>query len=85
MKVFPTACHPGSALPSSLSLSSSLTQQQSLGACLINEYHRRGIRRGWYHGFELQVLHTALKSSLLMAVRERVTQTTRNLILLGNK
>ena len=76
--------HPGSTLPSSLS-SSSLTQQQSLGACLINEYHRRGIRRGWYHGFELQVLHTALKSSLLMAVRERVTQTTRNLILLGNK
>ena len=47
---------------------------------LISTYQKEGIA-GLYKGCNLQLLHTLLKSALLMMVRERITATTRGMIL----
>ena len=47
---------------------------------LVNTYQKEGIA-GLYKGCNLQLLHTLLKSALLMMVRERITSTTQRLIL----
>lgn len=44
-------------------------------------YQQHGIVGGLYKGCRLQLLHTVLKSALLMMVRERINDTTRRLIL----
>jgi Mitochondrial carrier protein len=47
--------------------------------CLRDEYNRGGVR-AWYAGCNLQLLHTVLKSALMMMVRERITKTTHRLL-----
>jgi Mitochondrial carrier protein len=48
--------------------------------CLRDEYTRDGIR-AWYTGCNLQLLHTVLKSALMMMVRERIAKTTHRLLI----
>lgn len=57
-----------------------VTHRKSLLGCLIREYDREGVR-GLYRGCNVQLVHTILKSALLMMVRERITATTHRLIL----
>ena len=49
-------------------------------ATLYNIYAKEGIK-GLYKGCGLQLIHTMLKSALLMMVRERITVTTKRLII----
>jgi Mitochondrial carrier protein len=53
---------------------------KSLWSHLYQEYSRDGIS-GLYRGFQLQLLHTLLKSALLVMLRERIERTTRRLLL----
>ena len=48
---------------------------------LLRDMIQKGGRRELYKGCSLQLVHTLLKSALLMMVRERITVTTRRLIL----
>ncbi|GFH43645.1 hypothetical protein CTEN210_00118 [Chaetoceros tenuissimus] len=48
---------------------------------LLRDMFQKGGRRELYKGCSLQLVHTLLKSALLMMVRERITVTTRRLIL----
>jgi len=57
-----------------------VTSRTSVLGCLLEEYRRNGLK-GWYRGCHLQLLHTLLKSAVLMVVRERITRTTRRLVL----
>jgi hypothetical protein len=57
-----------------------VTHQRSMLHCLVQEYRRNGTR-ALYQGCQLQLLHTMLKSALLMMVKERITRTTRRLVL----
>jgi hypothetical protein len=50
-----------------------------LWTCLLEEYRAHGIR-GLFRGCHLQLLHTMLKSALLMMLRERIEHTTRRLL-----
>ena len=52
----------------------------SLLSCLIQSYQRDGIINGLYKGCSWQLIHTVLKSALMMMVRERITETTHKLI-----
>ena len=52
----------------------------SLLSCLIQSYRRDGIINGLYKGCSWQLIHTVLKSALMMMVRERITDTTHKLI-----
>ena len=56
-----------------------VTSQKGMVQCLSREYQQSGIR-GWYRGCHLQLLHTLLKTALLMMVRERIAETTRRLL-----
>ncbi len=56
-----------------------VTSQTSMIKCLSKEYREHGVR-GWYRACHLQLFHTLLKSALLMMVRERITVTTRQLL-----
>mmetsp|Transcript_28946 Transcript_28946/g.52382 ORF Transcript_28946/g.52382 Transcript_28946/m.52382 type:complete len:314 (+) Transcript_28946:7-948(+) len=56
-----------------------VTSQTSIIKCLSKEYREHGVR-GWYRACLLQLFHTLLKSALLMMVRERITVTTRQLL-----
>jgi hypothetical protein len=53
---------------------------KSLFQCLQEEYQQAGVRAGLYRGCRLQLLHTLLKTALLMMVRERITRTTYRLM-----
>jgi hypothetical protein len=56
-----------------------VTTEKSMLQCLRGEFQQRGIR-GLYRGCHLQLFHTLLKSALLMMVRERITDTTHQLL-----
>lgn len=56
-----------------------VTHRTSMLGCLIEEYHAHGAR-GIYKGMHLQLLHTLLKSALLMVVKERIEQTTMDMV-----
>jgi hypothetical protein len=53
-----------------------VTSQASMIECLQDAYREKGVA-GLYEGCELQLLHTMLKSALLMMIRERIAETTR--------
>jgi hypothetical protein len=48
----------------------------SLPLLLLHIHKYDGGIRGWYRGCSLQLLHTVLKSALLMMVRERIAYAT---------
>ena len=52
----------------------------NLWGVLCSIYKNEGVP-GLYRGCNLQLIHTLLKSALLMMVRERITVTTRRMIL----
>lgn len=52
--------------------------QQGLWNTLQQEYNERG-SSGLYQGCRLQLIHTLLKSALLMMIRERLTEVTHRL------
>lgn len=54
-------------------------KQKSMWDCLGEEYKRYGLM-GWYRGCHLQLIHTMLKSALLMMVREHITETTHRVL-----
>jgi len=49
---------------------------RALWECLRTEYHQGSL----YRGYQLQLLHTMLKSALLMMVREKIVMSTRRLV-----
>lgn len=53
-----------------------VTSQSSMLQCLRETYKDRGVR-GLYEGCDLQLLHTMLKSALLMMVRERISDAAQ--------
>lgn len=53
---------------------------RTLHGVLADAYRTHGLR-GLYVGCDLQLLHTVLKSALSMTIRERITVTTRRLLL----
>jgi hypothetical protein len=53
--------------------------QGGLWNTLRKEYNERGCS-GLYQGCRLQLLHTLLKSALLMMIRERLTEVTHNFL-----
>lgn len=55
-------------------------QNMTMTRILTSTYQHEGIA-GLYKGCNLQLIHTLLKSALLMMVRERITATTRNTVL----
>ena len=57
-----------------------VTSKSSILQCLRDEYRAGGIKN-LYTGCDLQLLHTLLKSALLMMIRERLSKTTRQLLL----
>lgn len=54
------------------------TPMRSLWTTLQQEYKERGCS-GLYQGCRLQLIHTLLKSALLMMIRERLTEITHRL------
>ena len=53
-----------------------VTSQSSMYQCLQETYKENGVR-GLYEGCDLQLLHTLLKSALLMTIRERISEVTQ--------
>jgi len=56
-----------------------VTSEESLLGSLIRSYKREGVR-GMYKGCDWQLLHTVLKSALMMMVREKITISTHQLL-----
>ncbi len=56
-----------------------VTSEQSLIGSLVRSYNKEGVR-GLYKGCDWQLLHTVLKSALMMMVREKITVSTHQLI-----
>lgn len=61
-------------------MTASNNDNNTMLTCLHCEYERNGIK-GLYRGCDLQLMHTLLKSALLMMLRERITRTTRQWLL----
>ncbi|KAG7341445.1 mitochondrial carrier protein [Nitzschia inconspicua] len=62
-----------------------VTSESSLWSALVKSYrHDNGIR-GLYKGCDWQLLHTLLKSALMMMVRERITEQTHRWIVGGKQ
>lgn len=59
------------------SASSSTEHSPNLWSVLQESYHRDGGIPGLYKGCDWQLIHTLLKSALMMAVREQITDKTR--------
>ncbi|CAB9496080.1 Peroxisomal adenine nucleotide carrier 1 [Seminavis robusta] len=57
-----------------------VTHRSSMLATLIESYRSNGMVKGWYKGCSVQLLHTVLKSALLMMVKERIATTTHRLL-----
>jgi len=55
------------------------SKEESMVQVLKNIFRKDGMR-GFYKGCSLQLVHTVLKSALLMMVRERITLTARKLL-----
>eukprot|EP00977_Amphora_coffeiformis_P024404 scaffold15735_cov152-Amphora_coffeaeformis.AAC.2 len=56
-----------------------VTSQSSMLQCLRQTYQEKGVK-GLYEGCDLQLLHTLLKSALLMMMRERISDATKRWI-----
>jgi hypothetical protein len=56
-----------------------VTSRNSMLMTLIENYKHGGLP-GWYKGCSVQLLHTVLKSALLMMVKERIAVTTHRLL-----
>jgi phosphatidylglycerophosphatase A len=56
-----------------------VTSENSMIACLLRSYRQDGVR-GLYKGCDLQLIHTVLKSALIMMIREKITASTHRLI-----
>jgi hypothetical protein len=56
-----------------------VTSEKSLIATLCRTYREEGVR-GLFKGCDWQLLHTVLKSALMMMVREKITHRTHRLI-----
>ena len=56
-----------------------VTSEKSLLGSLVRSYNREGVR-GLYKGCDWQLLHTVLKSALMMMVREKITVSTHQLL-----
>jgi hypothetical protein len=59
-----------------------VTSEKSLLGSLIRSYNKEGAR-GLYKGCDWQLLHTVLKSALMMMVREKITASVHQLVV-GN-
>ncbi len=46
----------------------------SLMQCLTEQYQQHGLLAGWYRGCSIQILHTVLKSALVMMIREQIME-----------
>lgn len=57
-----------------------VTSETSLWSALVKSYRHDGGIRGLYKGCGWQLLHTLLKSALMMMVRERITEQTHRWI-----
>ena len=57
-----------------------VTSRKSMIRTLLSIYHQDGICKGWYKGCSVQLLHTVLKSALLMMVKERIATSTHRLL-----
>eukprot|EP00980_Cylindrotheca_fusiformis_P025310 scaffold13478_cov132-Cylindrotheca_fusiformis.AAC.3 len=56
-----------------------VTSEKSLIATLCTSYKNDGVK-GLYKGCDWQLLHTVLKSALMMMVRERISHSSRRLV-----
>jgi len=56
-----------------------VTNEKSLLGSLIRSYNQGGIK-GLYKGCDWQLLHTVLKSALMMMVREKITVSTHQFL-----
>jgi len=57
-----------------------VTSRKSMMHTLASIYQQDGIAKGWYKGCSVQLLHTLLKSALLMMVKEGISHTTHRLL-----
>jgi Mitochondrial carrier protein len=62
-----------------------VTSETSLWSALIKSYHNDDGIRGLYKGCDWQLLHTLLKSALMMMVREYITEQTHRWIVGGGE
>lgn len=56
-----------------------VTSEKSMIATLCRSYKEEGVR-GLYKGCDWQLIHTVLKSALMMMVREKISNSTQRLI-----
>lgn len=56
-----------------------VTSEKSMVAVLCRSYKEHGVR-GLYKGCNWQLIHTVLKSALMMMVRENITAGTQRVI-----
>jgi adenine nucleotide transporter 17 len=56
-----------------------VTSETNIVQCLRTEYRKHGLP-GLYRGCNIQLLHTLLKSALLMTIRERISRTTQRIL-----
>lgn len=61
-----------------------VTSEKSLIATLCRTYREEGVR-GLYKGCDWQLMHTVLKSALMMMIKEKITLSTERLIVADMK
>jgi hypothetical protein len=61
-----------------------VTSETSMVSSLIRSYKEEGGIKGLYRGCDWQLIHTLLKSALMMMVRESITEQTHRLVLGSN-
>jgi hypothetical protein len=61
-----------------------VTSETSMVSSLIRSYKEEGGIKGLYRGCDWQLIHTLLKSALMMMVRESITEHTHRLVLGSN-
>jgi Mitochondrial carrier protein len=59
-------------------------QSPTLLQCLMAEYQNHGLIQGLYRGCDLQLMHSLLKSALLMMIREAISTSLAQLFELVN-
>jgi hypothetical protein len=50
--------------------------------CLADDYRHHGMLGGWYRGCSLQLVHTLIKSALLMAIKEKITGSVQEAVVM---
>lgn len=71
--------------PSETTLKSSSACSPTLWSVLKESYFRDGGISGLYKGCDWQLIHTLLKSALMMAIREQITDTSRAMFGVSSK